>query len=75
MRLLNSDQIEKILEVTRKGTPVEGTVLYKLAYDIKKVRDIAERLVELKNADKGLFSKSHFSRDAYKIIEELEDLI
>jgi len=46
MRVLNDAQIEQLLEVTRKGNPVAGTALYKIATDLKRLRGLIVRLVE-----------------------------
>ncbi len=46
MRVLNEAQIEQLLEVTRKGTPVAGTALFKIATDLKRLRSLIVRLVE-----------------------------
>ena len=75
MRLLNEEQLEQILEITRKGNAVEGSVLYKLAFDIKKVRSLMLRLVETKNNKGGLFSNRSFCKESKKIIEEIEDIL
>tara|TARA_Y100000310_G_scaffold334342_1_gene413930 strand:+ start:774 stop:998 length:225 start_codon:yes stop_codon:yes gene_type:complete len=74
MRLLNDEQIDKLLEVTRKGNAVQGSVLFKLAHDIKKARQIFVRLVE---ADKkrGVFFNQKFNREVRKIIEDAEELL
>ena len=75
MRLLNEEQLEQLLEITRKGKAVEGTVLYKLAFDIKKVRSLMLQLVETKNKNKGFFSNRSFCKESKKIIEEIEDIL
>jgi hypothetical protein len=46
MRVLNDAQIEQLLEVTRKGNPVAGTALYKIATDLKRLRGLIVRLIE-----------------------------
>lgn len=46
MRVLNDAQIEQLLEVTRKGNPIAGTALYKIATDLKRLRGLIVRLVE-----------------------------
>jgi hypothetical protein len=48
MRILNDAQIEQLLEVTRKGNPISGTALYKIATDLKRLRGLVVRLVENK---------------------------
>mgnify|MGYP003121478384 CR=1 FL=1 len=75
MRLLKDEQLDKLLEITRQGKAVEGTVLYKLAYDIKKLRGLIALLVEVKDKNNGLFSNRSFCKESKKIIEELEDLL
>tara|TARA_B100000519_G_C13955013_1_gene302536 strand:- start:253 stop:450 length:198 start_codon:yes stop_codon:yes gene_type:complete len=46
MRVLNDAQIEQLLEVTRKGNPIAGTALYKIATDLKRLRGLIVRLVD-----------------------------
>ena len=46
MRVLNDAQIDQLLEVTRKGNPIAGTALYKIATDLKRLRGLIVRLVE-----------------------------
>ena len=46
MRVLNDAQIEQLLEVTRKRTPMAGTALYKIATDLKRLRGLIVRLVD-----------------------------
>jgi|TARA_R110000765_G_scaffold142217_1_gene243356 uncharacterized protein YfkK (UPF0435 family) len=75
MRLLNEEQLEQILEITRKGNAVEGTVLYKLAFDIKRVRSLMLQLVEAKSRNRGFFSNKSFCKESKKIIEEIEDIL
>ena len=45
LKILKDDRIEQLLEITRKGTPVEGTVLYKIATDLKRLKGYVKRLV------------------------------
>jgi len=74
MRMLNEEQIDQLLEVTRKGNAVQGSVLFKLAHDIKKARQIFVRLAE---ADKkrGMFFNQKFNREVRKIIEDAKELL
>tara|TARA_A100001201_G_scaffold131112_2_gene117174 strand:- start:1321 stop:1518 length:198 start_codon:yes stop_codon:yes gene_type:complete len=49
MKILNEAQIEQLLEVTRKGNPVAGTALFKIATDLRRLRRFVVRLVENKD--------------------------
>jgi len=75
MRLLKEEQLDSLLEITRKGNAVQGTVLYKLAYDLKKLRTLMQKLVEVKDKNKGRLFRSSFKKEAIKIIEDIEDLL
>ena len=74
MRLLKVEQIDQLLEITRKGSAVEGSVLYKLAYDAKATRKMLERLVEAKNKKRSFFNKS-FKKEINSIIAEIVELL
>ena len=49
MKILNEAQIEQLLEVTRKGNPVAGTALFKLATALRRLRRFVVRVVENKD--------------------------
>ena len=74
MRLLNDQQLEQLLEVTRKGTPIEGSVLYKLCFDIKNLRAKIRELCEARNS-KGVFSRYKSNKKIRFIIKQLEEML
>jgi len=75
MRLLKEEQLEQLLEITRNGNAVQGTVLYKLAHDIKRLRSIMESLVEVRDKNKGKVFGGSFKKEVIQIIEDIEDLL
>tara|TARA_R110000824_G_scaffold177357_4_gene356701 strand:+ start:1067 stop:1291 length:225 start_codon:yes stop_codon:yes gene_type:complete len=74
MRLLSDKQLEQLLEVSRSGKPVTGSVIFKLAYDIKSLRALLVRLVKAKERS-GLFSGIRSQRDIDKVIEEIKEIL
>ena len=74
MRLLNNDQIDQLLEITRKGNAVQGSVLYKLAYDAKTTRDIFTRLIGA-HKKRGFFSDYRFNKAVKNIMKEIQELL
>lgn len=74
MRLLNDKQLEQLMEITRKGKPVTGSVLFKLVYDIKTLRVLLERLVRAKQKS-GLFSGHKSQKEIDRVIEEIKEIL
>lgn len=74
MRLLNDDQLEQLMEITRKGKPITGSVLFKLAHDIKNLRVLLGRLVRAKQKS-GLFSGLRSQKEIDKVIEEIKKIL
>jgi len=49
MKLLSDEQLDQIMDVSLKGTPIVGTAIHKLCTDLKMLRGLIVRLIEHKD--------------------------
>lgn len=75
MKLLDDKQLEAIMEVTRKGNPVQGSVLFKLCVDIKTLRRSIDELSKVIDSKSNLLSHGAKLRKISKAFNEIKDIL